>query len=235
MATATPFDFNQPGHPGDSTTGFEGAPRQRPGGLTAVCVIAIVLGGLGLCTSLFGLASLAFQDKIEKFSMQQQPPAGMPNGMFKSQMEMQKKMQQKMLEVAHRYRGVNLGITLLNLLFASSLLVGGIMTMKLNPTGRTFLAAVFLAVIVFEIVRLVITVFMQLDMAAAMSAAFQGGPGTDQATALLATSMKVGTFVGMGIGFVLALGKIIFYGIGASYLGRSKVRQLFGRAAVDQI
>jgi hypothetical protein len=234
MATGTPFDFNQAGHPDDSTAGFEGAPRQRPGGLTAVCVIAIVLGGLGLCASLFGLASLAFQDKIEKFSMQQQTPPGMPNGVLKDQMEMQKKMQQKMMEVTHRYRGVTLGTTLLNLLCATSLLVGGIMTMKLNPTGRSFLVMVFVAVIVFEIVRLVIMVFMQLDMAAAMTAAFQGGP-SNQAAAFLATSMKIGTFVGMGIGFVMALGKIVFYGIGASYLGRPKVRQLFERSTAAQM
>ena len=235
MATGTPFDFNQPSYPGDSTTGFEGTPRKRPGGLTAVCVIAIVLGGLGLCGSVLGLGSLAFQDKIEKFSMQQQTPAGMPDGILKNQMEMQKKMQQKMMEVTHRYRGITLGTTLLNLLFATSLLVGGIMTMKLNPTGRTFLVTVFLAVIVFEIVRLVITVFMQLDMAAAMTAAFQGGAGANQGAALLATSMKVGTFIGMGIGLVMALGKIVFYGIGASYLGRQKIRQLFGRTTADQM
>ncbi len=30
MATATPFDFNQPGHPGDSTTGFEGRRGNGP-------------------------------------------------------------------------------------------------------------------------------------------------------------------------------------------------------------
>ena len=165
--------------------------------------------------------------------MQQQTPPGMPNGMLKDQMEMQKKMQQKMLEVTHRYRGISLGTALLNLLCATSLLVGGIMTMKLNPTGRSFLVMVFVAVIVFEIVRLVITVFMQLDMSAAMTAAFQGGPPNQ--AAFLATSMKIGTFVGMGIGFVMALGKIVFYGIGASYLGRPKIRQLFERSTADQM
>ena len=42
MAGETPFDFNRPGYPGDENAGIN-PPRQRPGGLTAICVIAIVL------------------------------------------------------------------------------------------------------------------------------------------------------------------------------------------------
>jgi hypothetical protein len=235
MATESPFDFNQSGYASDSTAGFDSAPRQRPGGLTAICVIAIVLGGLGLCSSLFGLAALAFQDNLEKFAMQQQQmPQGMPNGPFKQQMEaqqkMQKEMQKGMTEVGHRYRGFTIGTTLLNVLFASSLLIGGIMVMKLNPAGRKFLVTVFIAVIVFEIVRAAITVVMQLDMAAAMASAIQGGPNNQQA-AFLATTMKLGVYLGMAFGVVWGLAKIIFYGIGASYLNRPNTRQLFERTA----
>jgi hypothetical protein len=245
MATDTPFDFNQPGFPGNSSAGFEGAPRQRPGGLTAVCVIAIVLGGLGLCSSLFGLAAIAFQDKIEKFTMQQPQmptmPQGAPNGALKQQLEMQQKMQkmqkamqEKTMEVGHRYRGINIGTTLLNLLFAASLLIGGIMAMKLNPAGRTFLVAVFVAVIVFEVVRVGITVSMQLDIAAAMSSAFKD-VANDQAITVFATAMKFGTYVGMAFGIGLALAQVVFYVIGASYLGRANIRRLFEPAAIDQM
>ena len=39
---------------------------RRPGGLTAVCVIAIVLASLGLLGSLTGLVSLAFGSRLQQ-------------------------------------------------------------------------------------------------------------------------------------------------------------------------
>jgi len=229
-----PFDPRQPRYPsGDSTEGVDGAPRRRPGGLTAVCVIAIVLGALGLCMSLVGLASLAFQDKLEEFAMrQQQPPPGMPDGFLKAQMEMQKKIQEIQQNVTHRYRGANMGILLLNLVFASSLLAGGIMTLKMNPTARTFLVGVFAAVIVFEIVRTVVTVFMQLDMFAELSTIPSVGSGPAD---VILTFAKVVAIGGMAFGIVLGLGKVIFYAIGACYLRRPNIRQLFQAPTTDQM
>jgi hypothetical protein len=178
MATGMPFDLNQPSYPGDSTGGFEGAPRRRPGRLTAVCVIAIVLGGLGLFTSLGGLAGLAFRDKLERLANQQQQlPPGMANSMLKDQMEMQKKVNKAAQDVSHRHTGSNGAVLVFNLMFAVSLLVGGTMTLRLNPAACKFLVVVFVAAIAFEIVRSIGLAFTQLDLFAELSAIKSVGSG----------------------------------------------------------
>ena len=67
--------------------------QKRPGGLTAVCVISIVLGVLGLGSSLITLGSLAMQSTFEKaFKMPQQPgdPANFPMPRMKSRKKSKK-------------------------------------------------------------------------------------------------------------------------------------------------
>ncbi|MFZ1934566.1 MAG: hypothetical protein WCB27_22670 [Thermoguttaceae bacterium] len=237
MASETPFDFNQPGYPSDPTAGFDAPPPQRPGGLTAVCVIAIVLGAMGLCFSVLGVASLAFQGQLQKFAKQQQQlPAGMANGPLKTQMEAQMKTQGKINEVAqrvsHRHLGASSAILVLNLLVSAGLLAGGIATLKLSPKGRQFLIAVFLAAIVFEIVRGVVLVLTQLDMAAELSAIPNAGAGPAEMMLTMMKVMAIGTMV---LWLALALGLVIFYGIGASYLRRPTIVPLFERPVLDRM
>jgi len=238
--TGNPFNpYQSPDQSGNSTAGVDGGPRQRPGGLTAVCAIAIALGALGLCSSLLGLLSLAVQPSLQKaFTMPQQP--GMPEGFVKAQADMQKKIQ----DVGLRYWGFNVGISLLNLAIGACLLVGGIMALKMHPKAGSLLIAVFAAGIVFEIAAGVVTVIMQLDMAKVMSEAMpqmmmaagpKGAPGAEQGAALMATFTKVGAYVGMAISLGWALAKMVFYGVSACYLRRPNIRQLFQAPPTDEM
>ena len=88
------------------------------------------------------------QPTLQKMMVVPQPP-GMPQNFVKAQSEMQQKMQ----DVIRRYWGVNVGTAILNLGLAACLLVGGIMTLQMNAKGRSFLVAMFVVIIVFEIVR----------------------------------------------------------------------------------
>jgi hypothetical protein len=164
----------------------------------------------------------------------------MPDDFLKAQTEMQDKMQ----GVTNRYWGFNVGLGLLNVAFASCLLAGGIMMLKMNPKARTFLVTVFAAVIVFEIVRAVVTVFMQLDIAAAMSdvmprmmmaAGPKGGPGAEQGAAFMGTVAKASAFVGMAFSLGWALAKMVFYGVSACYLRRPNIRRLFEQSTMDRV
>jgi hypothetical protein len=207
---------------------------QRPGGLTAICVIAIVLGSLGLCFVLFTAGSMALATTIQRMVEEQQRTA-MNNPAHDANLEMQKKMQ----AIGDRHRGSNLALLLANTVLAGSLLAGGIAALRMVPKARTFLLAVFVAAILFVILRAVIEAFGQIEMAAvisdsmrnAMATAVPRGPAAGQATAQ-ATHMatmfaKVGVFLGMAVTVVLALAKVIFYGIGARYLCRPDIRRLF--------
>ncbi len=57
---------------------YDAVPARRPGGLTTICVIAIILGGLGLLGSLVAIAGLAAGPRLQQAisSMQPQGPGG---------------------------------------------------------------------------------------------------------------------------------------------------------------
>jgi hypothetical protein len=236
-------DPNQQLHPLEATVvdAHWQPPATRPGGLTAVCIIAIILGSLGLLGSLAGLVRHVCQSVVtETFATQR--PQNVPKEL-REMVEAQEQMQKKTQAVENRYWKITLGMTGLNLLFAASLLTGGIMALKLIPKARTLLVAVFAAAIAFEIVCAVITVFMQMDLAEAMSGpmtrmmqstAPKGG-GTEQVAAMGSIMAKIIAFVGIATTVGYALAKIIFYGVGVGYLGRPKIRELFQRPRGDVI
>ena len=117
-----------------------------------------------------------------------------------------------------------MGLTLVNLVLATVLLIGGIMALKLAP-GHALLVAAFVVAIVFVIVQAVVAVLTQIDMAAVIAdimpgmmqaAGTKAGAGGDQA-AVMAMAAKVGMYVGLAFSLVLALAKLIFYAVGTLY------------------
>jgi hypothetical protein len=211
--------------------------RRRPGGLTAVCVIAIVLGSLGLCSTLLGFAGLAAGPWMQKM-IERQHRMGMNNPANDAQLEMQKKMQ----AVNDRHWGSNLGFMLANMVLAGGLLAGGITALGLAPKARKLLLAVFLAAIAFVIVRAIVHVSMQMEMATIisdmpgsmsriMAASAPKGPQAArqvaQATEMAAIFAKIFVFLGMACSLVLALAETVFYAVGARYLCRPNIRRLF--------
>ena len=224
--------YRSPQSFGDSTAddGLSSSGR-RSGGLTAICVIAIILGGLGLASSMMGLCAMAAKPWMNNaFIMPEQP--GKVDKVRDAQLEMQEKVE----EVTDRYIGFNLCFLLLNVLIGSSLLTGGILALKLNPTGSRLLIAAFTTAIVFEILRAVLQTFMQIEMAEvmydSMSRMMQATPSRSgavpaEATAVTAVFMKIGVYVGLAFTLAFALAKVIFYAIGTRYLQRPNIRQLF--------
>lgn len=210
--------------------------RRRPGGLTAICVIAIILGSLGLAASVLGLGSMAAKSWINEAFLIKPPKDGKIDKAFEAQMEMQARMNQ----VTDRYAGFTLGFALLNVVIAGSLVTGGILALKLHPNGRKLLIAAFTTAIVFELLRAIMNVCMQLEMSEIMydsmsrmmRASAPPGAGPEGA-AITAAAMKVGVYIGIGITLVMVLAKLIYYAIGTQYLQRPNVRELLKRNTAD--
>lgn len=205
--------------------------RRRPGGLNVVCVIASILGGLGLAGSMWGLCTMAAKPWIDN-AFVVAPQGGKADKMREVQLEMQAKVEQ----VTDRYTGFSLGFLLLNVPISGSLLAGGIMALKLNPKGRRLLIAAFTTAIVFEILRAILQTFLQIEMAEVMydcmsrmmlGAAPQDHAGAAEGAAVTAVFMKIGIYLGLGVALVLALAEVIFYAIGTRYLQRDNILQLF--------
>ena len=243
MSTGTPFNPYQPPQEfGQSAEDFDG-PRRRPSGLTAVCVISIIVGALGVLGALQTLGAAAFQGAMQKsFSMPSQP--GMSKDFAKVQ-KAQEEMQREIQAVSHKYLPFTCTAAVVNMAISVCLLVGGIMLMKMNPKVRTFMIAVFAVGIVYVMINSVIVVFVQLDMGAVMArvmpqmmvaAGPKGEPGAEQGAAFMATAAKIGIYIGIAITLAWALFNLIFYAVGARYLSRPNIRRLFEqRPANDQM
>ena len=209
--------------------GSYGLPRAgRPGGLTAICVIAIILGGLGLLGSLVTMGSLAVGSRLQQAMMTSPPRPGRDKAF-----DLQQTMQKRIQAVADRYRWPNAGFALLNMGLAASMLAGGIMALNRAPKARTILLAVFAVAILFEISRSIVQVFMQREMAAVMSDMLPrmmetsmpaNGPNAQPASAMVAVIAKAAIMVGFAFNLILSLAKLIYYGVGWSYLRRSAAR-----------
>src|SRR5882757_7313543 len=70
----------------------------RPGGLTVICVLAILLAGSGLLMGCFGLVSQAFASGM------QQALAEMQEGVRQPGADVQKEMNARMMAVTSRYK-----------------------------------------------------------------------------------------------------------------------------------
>jgi hypothetical protein len=204
-------------------------PARRPGGLTAICVLAIVLGALGLIMGCFGAVSQAFAKQM------QNSLAGIQGAGNAEVVELQKEMNAKMLETANKHAVLNKILVVVQLAVAGSLLAGGILSLQLRPFGRTLLLSAFIAAIVFELVRLFPTIEVQRATQAVMAEympklmraqAPQGNQpqGMDEAMGGIMTMAGV-------VGMVFSLGMLavkgVFYLVGIVYLCKSSVAALF--------
>ncbi len=226
-----------PSLPSESSGSYGVPTARRPGGLTAVCVIALVLGGLGLLGSLMGLASLAGGSRLQQaMTMSPQGPGANELAKF------QRTMQQRMQAVTDRYRWPSTGFLLVNAGLAACMLAGGIMALNRTPGARTFLMIVLAVAVPFEISRSILNGFMQRDMAAVMSdllprvmgaSAPANGPNA-QATAAVGTMIaKASIILGIAFQLIFSAAKLFYYAIGWFYLRRWAVRHWLEPAGAE--
>jgi hypothetical protein len=194
-------------------------------------VIAIILGSLGLLGSLATMASLAVGSRLQQALTTSRPRLGRDKA-FDVQQAMQKRIQ----AVTDRYRWPSAGFALLNMALAASMLAGGIMALSRVAKARTILLAVFAVAILFETSRCIVQVFMQWETAAVMSDLLPrmmetsmpaSGPNASNAQQAAAVGMviaKASIMVGFAFQLVLSLAKLIYYGVGWSYLRRPPAR-----------
>jgi hypothetical protein len=114
------------------------------------------------------------------------------------------------------------------------MIVGGVMVLRLRPAGRKFLMYTLLAVIVFEVVRTILTIYIQLQIMPVTELYMDrllregGGPGGNQSFAqFMSRIMKGAMIFGVIFALVWPLAKIILYGISSRYLASDAVTQLF--------
>jgi hypothetical protein len=202
---------------------------QRPGGLTALCILAIVLGAFGVLSGLGGIAAAALQGPMQNMVAQLQPQQG------KEAARVQQQIADESREFAQRHIVRNTLFSLARLFVASCLLAGGILTLRLHPQGRKILIVAFSAGIVFELAQIwpmvEVIPFTQRTMQLTMEAQQKGMPGKGQnaedAAAMMRIMVKAIAAMQVVMMAAMLLAKSGFYAFGLWYLTRPRISTLF--------
>lgn len=234
----SPDPYRSPAYFGDREESAD-APHHRPGGLTAICVIAIIFGSLGLLIALFALGAMLAGDALQN-AFSPRTPAGMEDD---EMLELQEEMQQDLEAIAEQHVIPTSVILMGRFLFAIGLLVGAVKVLKLRPGARTLLMNIFLAAIIFELVRFGVELYVQMQTMPVLErymdrmmeiAAEDAPPGAADPQQMSQMVMTITKVVSIGGLVLFLLIKVIFYGIGASYLSKQKMKALFARSEAMQ-
>jgi hypothetical protein len=219
----------------------------RPGWLTAIAVISIVLGALGMLSVVVGVLGQLFSAQAQQWVQQWMQgmakigPAG--GGMPPEALKMQQELPTLMIDMQARWRIVMLVLLAINFVLSALLLTSGIGTLKLARWGRTLLLASLAGTILFEIVQVIPGLVIQYDtmqitqefMSKMISASQRktGGnapPGMNPMgfTAAITNATFAISLV-MACGWVLV--KVTLYGAAIYYLRTPLIRSLFANQA----
>jgi hypothetical protein len=203
----------------------EGRPRgsgvRRPGGLTAICVIAIVAGVMGLLFVLLGILGL-----LISLVMQGALPSLGPEG---EAHRLTQEMNGEIQALAFQFIVPNLLIYLIATAVAISLIVGGVKGLKLRAEGRRLLLVTFCGALIFEVLRAPYYLYQQMLVSGIQREYWpkileaQEGPVAFNGEEM-AWFMSIFGYV-MIVIFLLVKGT--FYAVGATYVSRPKIKQLF--------
>jgi hypothetical protein len=203
----------------------EGPPTEsrgrRPGGLTAICVIAIVVGVLGILLVFMGIVGL-----VVAMVMQGTLTAG---GTTDEARRLAQEMNGQIQALAFRFIVPNMLIYLVDAAVAISLVVGGVKGLKLRPEARRLLLATFCGALIFELLRAPYYLYQQMLVSAIQHEYWpkifeaQRGPVIFDGEAM-ASMMSI---IGYTMIIIFLFVKGTFYALGATYVTRPKIKQLF--------
>lgn len=169
-----------------------------PTGTQVFTVISLVLGIMGLLGVFAGLAGLLFNNLMTG-QIIENLPADDPSRI----------LQEKMLAAQEGFLIPQIILQLMNLFVAGGLTLGAIMTLNRKPTGPGLLMKAFLAAIVFVLIRLALTTFMQIRMKPALSEAFAQSTGPE--AEMIKNVTEASFIVGIVIGAVVAIAMAAYY------------------------
>jgi hypothetical protein len=208
----------------------------RPGGLIAVCVIALCLGLLGLFGATMQCLGAVLQSAILDFAQNLQP-GGMPGPQFQQQLQ----LQQEIMAVQSRWLPFTIGLTVLNAIASLSLIVASILGFCLNPRTNQWFVPTLSCAIVHSLLYVVLTAGMQHEMQAVMAKQMaqmmqQGGTPPPPGSALMmSNAMKASSAIGIAVVGGWALLQIVFYATALWYLLQQDVRSLFMPPSLDEL
>lgn len=202
-------------------------PAVRPSVLTALCIITIVLGSLGILIGLGGIAVTALQGPLQEMVSQMQPKGD------EEAERLQQQVTKDSREFAERHMVRNIVLAIARLFVAGGLFAGGILAFRLHVAGRKVLLVAFVGGIVFELCQIWPMVEAARFTGHLMDAQQQiGGHNADgDANAQMRVMMKAAAAMQIAMMAAMVLIKTTFYAFGWWYLTRPHLAALYVRPA----
>jgi hypothetical protein len=224
----TPFDpYRSPSLP-------EGPYAARPGTgrsqlLTALVIICLVLGVLGLMNSIVGTVGAAGGQQLQK-AFQPKLPPNVPSGMQKAQDDLQAEIND--VQTKH---WLGMAISLAFRFTASLLLViGGVKALGKKESGRKLLLAACAVALVFELGHTILQTLITTEMMTAFNGytetVIQSMPdrkNTEGVKSFLRSLPTIMIYAILGGTFVMMLLKCAVYSFGLIYLNKQKIKEQF--------
>lgn len=202
---------------------------ERPSGLTALCVLTLVLGALGISFALLSLLTL-----VVHLAGGATFAAG--PGMTPEMAELQNEMQAATAAVVTKYLPYSLAGLALQIGLCAAFIYGGVQTLRLREPGRGVLLKAFVAALVIEPIRTVLLVLNTYDsytvtqpfMARMMDPAAAPGPAPPaQLSAVMGQVMLLLMIATIIFYIVWLLAKCGYFLWARSYLRQSEIARLF--------
>jgi hypothetical protein len=195
--------------------------RVRPGGLTIICVLAIVLGVFTLLGALYTIATLAFMEQIQQFatSFEQSDASDEVT-------EMNREMRAKLTNVNLKYRLPMMALNLSYLVLSVLLLLGGGKGLAMQKAALPVLTIACIAGIVLEIADGGVAGLSMSASIGVLDSMLAGADDTGSAAAILLLTRWSLIMSAVMVG-ATTLAKLLYYGLSWRYLRRDPVRTLF--------
>ena len=215
---------------------YAGLPtRARPGWLTALCVVCIVLGALGVLNSLVGTAAVLAGPKFQSM-FQPRPTAGVPDDMLQAQQDLMDEIN----AVQKKHLITTLVLLAFKLVAAVLLLAGGLRCLGLNEGGRKLLLIACGVALMFEVVHSILQTMINLEMMTATNSATEKFESTINSNSPPGTAPVMkwiirGAFIGpMITSYFMSLLKSCLFVFGLIYLNKKHIKGLFKSGGSSQ-
>lgn len=230
MSAASPYDpYRSPTLPEGpyAASNLVGKPQL----LSAVCVICLVLGGLGLMNSLLGAGQAALGSKLQQM-FQPKGGAGVPPEMQKAQDAFQAEIN----AIEGRYWTPMIVSLSFRFVAAVLLLIGGIMALGLKEPGRKMLIVACTIALCFELGHAILQSVVNTEMMTAVNSYVDGmlesmpqgrGGPPKGFVQTIQTVTKVSIMAGLAMFYLLVAVKAGFYLFSFVYLQKPAIKAWF--------
>lgn len=198
---------------------------RRPGGLTAICIIAVVLGVLGLFSGVIKGANVLFGGQMQQ-------AFGSMGAVTPEQAQAQQEMNAAIAAEMARFAIANTILCSAQIMLCGALVYSGLRTLGLQAAGRKLFLAVCVCLLFYEVGQLVTMVIQQLSLSPIMELYMPrmmqtpngNNEGAEKFGQIIA---RMSIIVGVVMQCAWTLVKFVFYGFAIRYLLKVETKALF--------